>query len=288
MSIKIVIDSGTDLNPHIIETCEIDVLPIDISTDEAVYSADEISIDEMFARQRAGETFRTAQVSQYIYETAFENYAKAGDEVIYLALSSGLSATCASAMKVAETVNAKYNGKIHVYDTLLATFATGYMAWRACALAKEGKSYEDIKKTLDFIRDHATAYFSVRSLEFLQRGGRVSKTEAIVGGLLNIRPMLQITKDDGSLRVIDKARGDKAMMKKFVELFDPKALPCPVIISYGDDDTYAKKLKAHMMEAYHIPEEDIHFIQVGRIVGAHVGPEFLGLLSFDGKEEDYV
>ncbi|MDY2987414.1 MAG: DegV family protein [Peptoniphilus sp.] len=287
MSIKIVTDSGCDILKEKLEKLDIEMLPMYINNDEQIFFDGELSIDEMFSRMRAGEVFMTSQVSNQIYQETFEKYASQGQEIIYISLSSGLSGTYDAAKLIADQVNEKYGEKIHMFDSKLATAGLGYMVEKAAELANSGATFEQIMKLLEFYKRTIKENFSVTSLEFLMRGGRVSRSSAIIGGLLNIRPMLRVIPENGKLEVIDKVRGDKNMLKKLLENLRPEVLNQPVFIVYGDSEEYAVKVKNAIIKNFSMNPENIRVEQIGHIIGAHVGPEFIALIHIDEPEENF-
>ena len=119
------------------------------------------------------------------------------------------------------------------------------------------------------------------------RGGRVSRSSAIIGGLLNIRPMLRVIPENGKLEVIDKVRGDKNMVKKLLENLRPEVLNQPIFIVYGDSEEYAIKVKNAIIKNFSMNPENIRVEQIGHIIGAHVGPEFIALIHIDEPEENF-
>lgn len=287
MSIKIVTDGGCDILKEKLEKLNVEMLPMYISNDEQIFFDGELSIDEMFSRMRAGEVFMTSQVSNQIYQETFEKYAAQGQEIIYISLSSGLSGTYDAAKLIADQVNEKYGEKIHVFDSKLATAGLGYMVEKAAELANSGATFEQIMKLLEFYKRTIKENFSVTSLEFLMRGGRVSRSSAIIGGLLNIRPMLRVIPENGKLEVIDKVRGDKNMVKKLLENLRPEVLNQPIFIVYGDSEEYAVKVKNAIIKNFSMNPENIRVEQIGHIIGAHVGPEFIALIHIDEPEENF-
>ncbi|EGY80830.1 DegV family protein [Peptoniphilus indolicus] len=287
MSIKIVTDGGCDILKEKLKKLNVEMLPMYINNDEQIFFDGELSIDEMFSRMRAGEVFMTSQVSNQIYQETFEKYASQGQEIIYISLSSGLSGTYDAAKLIADQVNEKYGEKIHVFDSKLATAGLGYMVEKAAELANSGATFEQIMKLLEFYKRTIKENFSVTSLEFLMRGGRVSRSSAIIGGLLNIRPMLRVIPENGKLEVIDKVRGDKNMLKKLLENLRPEVLNQPVFIVYGDSEEYAVKVKNAIIKNFSMNPENIRVEQIGHIIGAHVGPEFIALIHIDEPEENF-
>lgn len=286
MNVKILVDGGCDISKEKLQDLDIEMLPMLLSNEEQVFEDGEISVDEMFERMKAGEVFMTSQVATQTLIDGFEKYASQGRETIYISLSSGITATYDSAKLIAQQINEKYGEKIYVFDSQKATAGLGYVAQKAAELAKKGASVEKILKLLEFYREHLFQDFTVTSLEFLTRGGRVSKTEAAIGGLLNIRPLLRIEPGTGKLKVFSKVRGEKAMIKKLLERINPE-LKNPVInIIYGENNEVILKIKEAIATQLNMKPENILIEQIGPIIGAHVGPDIIAITRMDVEESE--
>lgn len=286
MNVKILVDGGCDISKEKLQDLDIEMLPMLLSNEEQVFEEGEISVNEMFERMKAGEVFMTSQVATQALIDGFEKYAAQGIETVYIALSSGISATYDSARVIAQQINDKYGEKIYVFDSRKATNGLGYLAQKAAELAKEGHSVNKIIKLLEFYRENLYQDFTVTSLEFLTRGGRVSKTEATIGGLLNIRPLLRIVPGTGKLEVFSKARGEKAMIKKLLERINPELKNQKIHIVYGENDEVTLKIKEALIKQLNIKPENILIEQIGPVIGAHVGPDIIAIARIDVDESE--
>lgn len=210
MSVQILSDSACDLPEEILDEYDIDILPIIVIKDDTEY-LDKVTIDpkELYDNMRAGQVYKTAQIPPKMFEEKFEEYAAKGEDVIYIAFSSGLSSTYQTSVLVRDSLKEKYpNINIDIVDSKSASVGFGLLVHKAAQMAKEGKSKEEILKMLDFYIEHIEHIFTVDNIEYLFRGGRVTRTQAFVGGLLNIKPILDMP-EDGTLRPIEKVRGRK-------------------------------------------------------------------------------
>lgn len=290
MTIKIFTDSASDLPESIIKEYDIYVFPIIVIDGDKEYLDNEtIKPKELYDNMRKGKHYRTAQISPNTFEEKFEEVAKKGESVIYIAFSSGLSATYQSSVLTKNLLKEKYpNLDITIVDSKSASLGFGLLVYKAAKMAKEGKSKEEILKMLDFYIENIEHIFTVDDLEYLFRGGRVTRTQAFVGGLLNIKPILDVT-DEGKLRPIEKVRGKGKVFKRMVEIMDERAsnadLSKQVIgISHGDDLDNAMKLKRIIEEKYGTKEFVIS--DIGCAVGAHSGPGTIALFFLDRNYEE--
>jgi len=285
LTLRILTDSGCDLPESIIKEYDIYVFPIIVIDNDEEY-LDNVTIKPktLYDNMRAGKHYRTAQIPPKAFEEEFERIAKNGESAIYIAFSSGLSATYQSAVLTRDSLLDKYpNLDLTIVDSKSASLGFGLIVYEAAKMAKEGKNKEEILKMLDFYIEHINHIFTVDNLEYLFRGGRVTRTQAFMGGLLNIKPILDVT-EEGKLRPLEKVRGRGKVLKRMLELMDERAkgadLSSQVIgISHGDDYENAVKLKNMIEEKYGTKEFVIN--NIGCAIGAHSGPGTIALFFLD-------
>jgi len=233
--------------------------------------------------QREGSLTQTTQITPIQYEELFEPYLAAGQPILYLCLSSGLSSTFESANLAVSGLREKYPDlPVLPIDTLAATGGMGVLAERAVRNRECGmeirENYEDLLRAVKHIRH----FFFVQDLMYLKRGGRVSSAEAVLGTALNIRPVMMID-PVGKLQVIDKKHGTKqavrAVVQAFEKYYDPDSGDV-VYITDGDSEESAEAVHQALREAF--PDAVIRRIGLSPIIGAHTGPGAL-TLDFIGK-----
>ncbi|TJX14017.1 DegV family protein [Tissierella creatinini] len=284
MGVKILTDTGCDLPVEIIKEYDIDILPIIVIKDNAEY-LDQVTISskEVYDGMRAGDVFSTAQISAQSFTEKFEEYSKKDQSVLYLAFSSGLSGTYQTSVVVKETIKEKYPRlDLDIIDTKAASLGFGLIVLSAAKMAKEGKTKEEIIEEVNKQIDSLQSIFTVDDLEYLFRGGRVSKTTAFVGGLLNIKPVLKVNKE-GKLVPIEKVRGRNKVFKRMIEIMRESNEGIDystslVAISHGDDLEGAMKLKDMVKEEFNPKEFLINTIGAG--IGSHSGPGTIALFFF--------
>lgn len=250
---------------------------------EKEYLEGDIPSSEFYNELRTGKVTRTAAVNSESFRVAFETELQKGNDILYLAFSSGLSTTCNSGRLAAETLAESYpDRKIMVVDTLSASAGFGLLVYLAVRKKQTGATIEEVAQYIEDTKLHMCHWFTVEDLNFLKRGGRVSPTVALVGSMLGIKPVMHMD-NEGHLTKVSTARGRKASLKaladRYAELvIDPDEA---VFISQGDCLDDANELAEMVKErgAKHV--ELITY--VGAVIGSHSGPGTVALF-FVGKE----
>lgn len=283
MNVKIITDSACDLPDHITQEYNIDVIPLIVFKNEKEY-LDGVNIrpKELYDYMREGGVAKTAQATYESIEQLFSDYAKSGTPVIYIAFSSELSGTYQTATLVASDIKEEYpDSDITVIDSKAASLGFGLIVYQIAKLAKEGVDKEALVEKTLFLKEHMKAIFTVENLEYLYRGGRLSKTAAIVGSVLNIKPILHVA--EGKLIPIDKVRGRKKSLNRMIEMIgeqsDDSLKNQLVAISHGDDLKTAEWAKEKIAETYGV--KDFIIRDIGCAIGAHSGPGTLALFFVD-------
>lgn len=236
------------------------------------------TLKDMYQGLRAGEAAKTSAVNPSRWSQAMEKALAAGKDILVLAFSSGLSTTYQSAVIAAEELKDEYpDRKIQVIDTLCASMGEGLLVWYACKKRDEGLSLDEVAQWVLDNRLHLCHWFTVDDLMYLKRGGRISAATALVGTLLQIKPLLHVD-DEGHLINMTKTRGRKAaidaMVKKAQELgagYDNSTM----FISHGDCLSDAEYLSRQLKEKCGV--KDVVISYVGAVIGSHSGPGTLAL-----------
>ncbi|WP_297811386.1 DegV family protein [uncultured Finegoldia sp.] len=281
MSIKIITDSGSQLsqseqNQNLILLN----MPV-ISGNDEYFEGINITSKDMFSRMKKSEVFKTSQVSYKQYYETFKNELNDGNEIICITLSSGLSSTFQTAlMAMNDLLSENKDYKIIVKDSLSACSGQTSVVYKALKLIELNYSFEEISEKLDEIIKSQEHIFTVNNLEYLYRGGRLSKTQKIMGSLLNIRPIIHVDKSNGKLNVLDKARGDKQTYLKIKNLIIEKCnnnvnSNQTVYVCYGENKSQAEQLVEKLSEDFAF--KNIITKNLGCVIGAHTGPELLGV-----------
>ena len=281
---KIITDSASDLPGDLLQNLNVDKIPLTVlfQGETRSDSVDE-GIKAFYDGLRAGEVATTSAVNPDGWASVIEPALQAGQDVLVLAFSSGLSTTYQSAVIAASELLETYTDrKIYVVDTLCASLGQGLLVWLACQKRDAGMELEALRDWVEENKLHLCHWFTVDDLMFLKRGGRVSATTALVGTMLQIKPVLHVD-DEGHLINVAKARGRKAsidaLAKKVAELgegFDNETM----FISHGDCAEDAEYLARVLKEKH--GAKHVHINHVGAVIGSHAGPGVLALF-FLGK-----
>ena len=229
---------------------------------------------------REGSETKTQQASVEDTEKLFRQILETGSDVLHIAFSSGLSGTANAARLAAETLKEEFpDRKIIVIDSLCASLGQGLLVDYAVRMKDEGKSMEE---TAQWVQDHLQNIchlFTVDDLKYLQRGGRISKTTALLGTMIGIKPVLHVD-EEGKLVPISKVRGRKQSIQALVDKMEQnigsyRSQKQPIFISHGDCEEDAKYLAGLVKERFGYNECLINII--GPTIGAHAGPGTLAL-----------
>ncbi|MDZ7672268.1 MAG: DegV family protein [Halanaerobiales bacterium] len=278
MSVKIIADTACDLPEEMIKNYEIITAPLLVylegHEDQAEKNDDpKIIYDGM----RDGKVYKTAQVPPNYFEKIFKKLAEENQEAIYIAFSSELSGTYQASVVVKNKIDEEYgNFDLDIIDSRCASLGYGLVVYKAAKMAQEGKSKEEILNVIEHDKEHMEHIFTVDNLKYLRRGGRVSRTAAFVGGLLNIKPILDV--QDGKLEPLEEKRGRNKVLDRIIEIMEERGnnLEQQIIgISHGDDLEGAKKLKQMIQNKFKPKGYIINMI--GSVIGAHSGPGTLGI-----------
>ena len=271
-------DSACDLPKSFFDLHNVTLVPLRVHIDENEYE-DIIGIDskEVYAAIRDGKHPKTSQASPELFLRLFEDLAKSGEEGLYIAFSSALSGTYSTAVMMREQLLETYPDlNLTIIDSKCASLGYGLLVKEAVRLRDEGLDLSTIAKKISFNAEHMEHLFTVEDLDYMARGGRVSKASAFIGGLLNIKPLLHV--EDGKLIPIEKVRGRKKVIKRMIDEMGVRGnhLEEQVIaISHGDDEVAALELKQLIEDRFSPKNIEIHMI--GSTVGAHAGPGTLAL-----------
>jgi DegV family protein with EDD domain len=278
MFVKIITDSASDLPSEVCNDLAIDVLPLKVYLDKVEFE-DNINIHskELFENMRLGKSVKTAGVPLKVFEDKFRELAKEGGSYIYISFSSQLSGTYQTAKLAYTDIKDEYhNLDLEIVDTLCASLGFGFVVIKAAQMAKEGCTKEQILKAIDFYMNHIEHIFTVDDIEYLYRGGRVTKTAAFIGTVLNIKPVLDV--EGGKLIPIEKIRGRRKTIHRMVELVGQrgKCLENQTVgINHGDDLDTAEYIRDSIKEKYNVKNFMIN--DIGSAIGSHTGPGVIGI-----------
>ncbi len=270
--IRIMVDSASDCSGS---SSDITVVPIEITLGGRQYrDGVDIDADRFYELLTSGSDFpKTSQPSPQTFAAIFEEVRQAGDEIVYICLSSALSGTCQSACIARQMVGAE---GIYVVDSLTASHAIGLLARHALSLREQGMSALSIAAELEQLKARVKVIAVVDTLEYLYRGGRLSRASALLGSAANVKPVLSISAD-GTVTSIGKCLGKlKAMQFLLRQVESARPDPgFPVYSLYSCGEENCAALERVLAEAGFAPEKRC---QIGPTIGAHTGPGVCGVI----------
>ena len=269
--VRIVTDSTADLTPEQQRAAGITVVPLNVHFGDEVFRDHvDLSADEFFRRLKASSQLpRTSQPSVGAFEEAYRKLLDGGDEIVSVHLSSKVSGTYNSALMAAQSVG---DGKIEVVDSLSTSMALGFMALEGAKLAKAGRDRQAVAECLQGLVPKARVICVVDTLTYLERGGRIGKARALLGSLLNVKPILQLK--DGEVVPLGRARGRPQALNRLVELLERDGKVRQLAIMHGAAQTDAEHLRERVASRY--PGVDIQLTEIGAVLGTHTGPGVIG------------
>lgn len=284
---QIITDSSCDLTQEMADAMDLRVIPLSVNYKGKDYpnylDGHALDTKEFYAGLRTGEMTSTTAANPTQWRDVMEPALQEGKDVLVLAFSSGLSTTYNTACIAAEELKEEYpDRKIYVVDTRSASMGQGLLCWHVVNKKNEGATLEEARDYAEELKLHLCHWFTVDDLYFLKRGGRVSGAAAVMGSLLQIKPVLHMD-DPGHLIPMSKARGRKASIQALAAKVGELAIEPEkqtMFISHGDCLEDAQYLEGILKEKYHVPEVKINY--VGPVIGSHSGPGTLALF-FVGK-----
>lgn len=274
----LVADSCSDIEREDLKARNIEVVRLSITIDDVEYT-DQIDITSEEVLQKISEGHRplTSQVNPDEFEDLFRKLLECDNEILYIAFSSGLSGTYQSSVIARDVVLEDFpEAKIEILDSLSASYGLGFTIERASDLVNAGESFDNVvtetKEMLTTIRH----LFTVSDLDYLAKGGRLSKGSAFLGGLLNIRPLLHV--EEGKLVPIEKHRGEKKVLKSMINKVKDEGASGKAYIAHANALDTAEKLKELLLAETKIDEVKIKLI--GPTIASHTGNGTVALFYY--------
>ncbi|MBD8497829.1 DegV family protein [Paenibacillus arenosi] len=278
-SIKIFSDSTCDLPPSLIEQHDIGIVPLYVTFGDQAFQdgvdMDPAKLYEMV--DQGGQLPKTAAPSPGDFVAKFEPFVKAGQDIIYIGLSTELSSTIQNAI-IASQMLEEHSGRIHVIDSMNLSTGIGIQVLRAARMAEAGNSIEDIIPHIQEMRKHIETEFIIDTLDYLHKGGRCSSLQNIIGTLLRIRPVIKVV--DGKMIAASKVRGkrEKALEQLLSNPLNLKSRmdndTIFVTHSYSDEDA------AHVVEQLKLltGAKHVYTSYTGCVISSHCGPNTIGIV----------
>lgn len=283
MSFAIVTDSSSNLPENIIDQYDLAVLPLTFMVDGEEYRSylkgEKTDLSQFYTMMRDGKVITTSLPNLKESRETIEALLKEGHDVLYLGFSSGLSGTYQAIELLLTELGGLYPDRtVCAVDTLAASLGEGLLVYYAAKMRDEGKSIAEVRDWVEEHKLHLAHWFTVDDLMFLFRGGRVSRTSAWAGTLLNIKPVMHVD-DEGHLIPLEKVRGRKKSLKALVDHMEQTACAPvaeqTVFITHGDCLEDAEYVAELVRERFGVT--DILINWVDPVIGAHSGPGTMAL-----------
>lgn len=278
---RIMTDSSADLPFEYLKEHDVITTSLLYSIEGETYSNDGgLSVHDFYEKMRAGNVPTTSQVNPTVWQEAYEKALEDTKNILVIAFSSGLSGTYNSARIAAEEImDERDDVKIVVVDSLCASMGEGLLVHKAVSMHEAGKAFEETAKWVEDHKHNLVHAFTVSDLMHLYRGGRVSKTSAIVGTVINIKPVLHVD-DEGRLVNVQNYRGRKKALRGLVDYMEEhmgsfKDENDIIFISHGDSEEDAKAVAEDITERFGIT--NFMFSYIGPTIGSHSGPDTVAL-----------
>ena len=280
MGVQIITDSSSDVSQERAKEWGITVIPLKIRFGEEEYE-DGVTLSNREFYEKLVETDeipKSSQIPPFEYESRFREAVEAGQEVVCLCLSSGVSGSFQSAQIAAE----EFAGRVHVVDTKQFCIALYLLVQRAVQERDAGKSAAEIVEIIEKEREQVHLISLFNTLEYLKLGGRISGAAYVAGSMLSIKPVISI--EDGLVKILGKARGSKNgnnMLKEYVKECGGINFDKPLCLAYtGFSDETLQKYIADSRELYEGHEDMLPIVTVGATIGTYAGPGAIALAFF--------
>ncbi len=282
---EILTDSGSDLSQEMLDMLNVRRVSLIVNfKGQSMADSVDQGIRDVYDGLRAGETATTSAINPELWKEAMLPALEQGKDLLVITFSSGLSTTSQSAFIAADELAESYpDRKIRVVDSLSASLGQGLLVWYAAKKREAGLSLEELAKWVEDNRLHLCHWFTVDDLKYLKRGGRVSAATALVGTMLNIKPVLHVD-DAGHLVNVSTVRGRKASIKALAAKLSETGLPGEndtCFICHGDCMDDARALEQIIRTECGVKE--VHIGYTGAVIGSHSGPGTLALF-FLGRQ----
>lgn len=289
MAFHIITDSASDMPESIRKEYDLHVIPTPVTIEGTDYfDGETIFPDQFYEIQASGKEIKTYHINQYMFYQHFLPYAQRGDEVLYICFSTGIAGTYNAANLAHEEILEEYpDFKITIIDSKCASIGYGLVVAKLLKMQRNGAPKELIIEAASFFCEHVEHAVTVVQLDYLFKGGRLSRTSFLAGTVLDIKPII-IVDENGSLSAVEKVRGWKKAQKRILDMVGEKGrnLENQVVgVVYGRDKESAEYIKEQLKERYHV--KGLLEGRIGCAIGAHTGPGILGITFLNETNEKY-
>lgn len=289
MAFCIITDSASDIPESVIKEYDLHVMPTPVTIEGKDYfDGETIFPDQFYEIQASGKEIKTYHINQYMFHEHFVPFAQRGDEVLYICFSTGIAGTYNAAKLAYEEVLEDYpDFQLTIIDSKCASVGYGLVVEHLLRMQRNEAPKDLLIEAAHFFCEHMEHAVTVVELDYLFKGGRLSRTSFLAGTVLDIKPII-IVDDNGSLKAVEKVRGWKKAQKRILDMVGEKGknLEDQVIgVCYGMDREAYEYLIQELRGRYHV--KGILEARVGCAIGAHTGPGILGIVFLNDTREEY-
>lgn len=286
---KILTDSAADLPAEELAALGVTVAPLLIQFPEGEVRADEILPDDFYSRLQKmfPRIPTTSQPSAGVFKNLYQKIAETGEEILSIHISSGLSGTIQSARTAAEQLGSE--AKITLFDSLTLSGAERFQVLAAAKAAALGWPVEKIIERLESIRAHSEIAYTLETLEYLARGGRIGRVQALAGSLLRLKPVIRVEKEDGKYSTAGKERtlpkAMRAIVDHLVKTYD-RHTPLWFSVMHGQFAEQAEELSKMLRESLNVGKLEV--LRISPVLGVHTGPGVVGVAAVPMREMEFL
>lgn len=289
MAFYIITDSASDVPESVIKEYGLHVIPTPVTIEGKDYfDGDTIFPEQFYEIQASGKDIKTYHINQFMFHENFLPYAQRGDEVLYICFSTGIAGTYNAAKLAYEEVLEEYpDFKLTIIDSKCASVGYGLVVERLLRMQRNGAPKELLIEAAEFFCAHMEHAVTVVQLDYLFKGGRLSRTSFLAGTMLDIKPII-IVDENGSLKAVEKVRGWKKAQKRILDIVGEKGanLENQVVgVCYGTDREAYEYIKEELAARYQV--KGLLEGRVGCAIGAHTGPGILGITFLNETNEKF-
>ena len=286
--IRLIIDSTCDMPKELIDRYHVEVLPLFVTVGEESYrDRVDITLEEIYAIMRKGIAPKTSQISSGDTEALFRKICEAGDDLIYLTFSSGMSGTFQLARMLMADIREDYpERRLEAVDSEGGSLGSGLVAMQAARWIAQGRSFDEVTDLMRQMIPKMRHLFTLDSLSWLAKGGRITTATGYFGDKLHIKPLLRV--ENKTLHVMRVIRGRKATLKLLVKMMTEETggrADQLIGIAHADDPEAAQTIEKMVKDA--IPDARTVILPIGCVLGAHLGIGGVGLLYAAAPVEGY-
>lgn len=273
-------ESIIDLSPEYAEQLGLSIIYSNYEINGEIYLDDfgqSLDMDDFYQKMREGASPTTSRINTATYLEYFRQLADTGKDILHICLSTGLSSQYSSLLEAFEILEKEYpDQKFFPVDSLMGCSGVGMLAAKLSSLRDQGMDIENVYKWAEDNKIHVINYTFNENLEYVARGGRISKAAASIGGLLHICPLIMVD-NDGHLQVVDKIRTRKKMLKSLINRMEENAIggldyDDQIFLANGDNMEVVEEMKEMIKEKFPKAVGNIKVFNVGPTIGSHIGP----------------